>query len=116
MASGGGGAPSIRRVWPADQPGLPDELTVLRAERPGAGTWWLVSDGSPVVVESDGECPAPVLAEHIVLDSGEARDDRLRLTRGDVPRSPVGADAAATLGTRERESIAYAASLLPATG
>ena len=116
------GRPTIRAPWEAIDDGLPDDPLLLLAQHAELGTWWLVMDGlrdDPADIdgvagtEEVEEGASAAFRSRFVLQSGERRTLRLRLSRSEDPRPPVGLDAEATLGTRAREAEAYLAALVP---
>ncbi len=111
----GAGRSSIRLPWEAVAAELPDGTVVLCATHAGSGSWWLAAADAPALVDDLPEdASAATLRYELELAPGGTRVIALRLSRSDVPRAPVGPDAAATLGTRAREAVAFHASLLPA--
>jgi hypothetical protein len=103
--------PAFRAPWEALGPGLPGDSQVLVADHADLGTWWLVLDEGSIRTETVEEGTGAELRSRLVLQPGETRMLRLRLSRSEGPRPPVGVDAEATLGTRAREAAAFGEAL-----
>jgi hypothetical protein len=112
-------APRPRLAW--ETTSVPGGAAVVRLDLADGRPWWLVDADRgriepPLRPAPPGSPSSLVIHHHVPLSSGERTEVRLRLAEADSPPSPVGPDAEATLGARARESDAWLAASVPATG